>query len=130
MLQGIRTSIPPHIGFPLLELAPTSIVVSFGCFDNLKSFPPSKPNPTSQVPTFSRKPTNITHQSPNFSPFKHNTDYGHASPNGEESLREKSKCGSFSSSSPSSDESSMSWVFRSTQKKGSKRTLAPPRLIF
>ncbi|KAL2348785.1 hypothetical protein Fmac_002785 [Flemingia macrophylla] len=93
-------------------------------FRNLKSFPPSKPKPTSQVPTFSTNPSNTTHRSPKFSPSKHNPDSGHATPNGEESLREKPKHGSFSSassSSPPSDESSMSWVFRPTQKESCKR---------
>ncbi|XP_020236177.1 uncharacterized protein LOC109815790 [Cajanus cajan] len=92
-------------------------------FRNLKSFPPTKPKPkpkpNSQAPTFST----LNHQTPNFSSDQ-------ASPN---VPGEKPKHGSlYSASSPSSDDSSMSWVFRPSQKHGSKensvtsRSLSPP----
>jgi len=89
-------------------------------FRNLKSFPPTKartiPNPTSR-----------NEASFNFSPSKQNPDSGYTSSHDKKGVEEKPKDGSVSSPpfSPSSDESSMSSIFKSAKKEGSKQDSPP-----
>ncbi|RDY05502.1 hypothetical protein CR513_10655, partial [Mucuna pruriens] len=117
-------------------------------FRNLKSFPPTKSSP--KTPTFSTfsstNPTNTVqgnHKSPNFLPSKENPDSGYPSSPGKNGPRDKTKDGSVSvcsppfgsgsASSPSSQESSMSELFRPTRKDCSKQNTvaskspSPPR---
>ncbi|CAJ1930888.1 unnamed protein product [Sphenostylis stenocarpa] len=85
-------------------------------FRNLKSFPPTKPR---SIPT----PSPRNHASFKLSPSKQNPDSGYTSSHDKKEVGEKPKDGSVSSPpfSTSSEESSMSSIFKPAQKDGSKK---------
>ncbi|KAK7367108.1 hypothetical protein VNO80_09117 [Phaseolus coccineus] len=85
-------------------------------FRNLKSFPPTKAR---TIPT----PTSRNDASFNFSPSKQDPDSGYTSSHDKKGVGEKSKDGSVSSPpfTPSSEESSMSSIFKPAQKEGPKQ---------